>query len=245
MRILFFILLFMLSENPFKKNQLQNSRVKDAYAEKENAVKNLFKEKGIDYSSFNIFLRAFKKEMKLEVWVKDKTKPSYTLLTTYPICSSSGTLGPKRKEGDLQIPEGVYEINHFNPLSNFHLSLGINYPNAADKVFADAKHPGSAIYLHGNCVTIGCIPITDDKIKELYILTIEAKNNGQDKIPVHIFPTKLDDNGMDMLKSIGNEKTLPFWQNLKVIYSDFETTQKLRKIIITKDGKYTFERESS
>lgn len=110
---------------------------------------------------------------------------------TYPFCASSGILGPKRKEGDRQIPEGIYYINHFNPVSNFHLSLGINYPNPSDKILSDPAQPGESFYIHGNCVTIGCIPISDDKIKELYILAVEAYNNGQVKIPVHIFPDRL------------------------------------------------------
>ena len=102
----------------------------------------------------------------MEVWIKEASKDYYVLLNTYDFCTTSGTLGPKRKEGDLQIPEGIYTINHFNPQSNFYLSLGINYPNASDKILSDPVHPGGDIYLHGNCVTIGCIPLTDDKIKE-------------------------------------------------------------------------------
>ena len=105
-----FILLFMQSS--FKKSQLENSRVKVAYDEKELTVKNYFKEKGVSYNSFHLFLRAFKKEGKLEVWVKGNKEKKYILLHTYDFCALSGTLGPKRKEGDMQVPEGVYEINH-------------------------------------------------------------------------------------------------------------------------------------
>ncbi len=152
-------------------------------------------------ANFHLYIRAFKNEKILEVWIKEKNADQFTLLHTYEFCTSSGSLGPKRRQGDLQIPEGVYHINHFNPESNFYLSLGLNYPNASDKILSDKQHPGSAIYIHGNCVTIGCIPLTDDKIKEVYIMAVEARNGGQEKIPVHIFPTRLTEQGISFLKS--------------------------------------------
>jgi murein L,D-transpeptidase YafK len=213
----------MTNPPSFKDDQLRFDRVKAAYEEKENVVNGMLKTKGID-GNYKLFLRAFKKEKELEVWVTQGT--TYQLLATYNFCTSSGTLGPKRKEGDLQIPEGVYHINHFNPFSTFHLSLGINYPNASDRILGDKEHPGSAIYIHGDCVSIGCIPITDDKIKELYILAVESKNNGYTKIPVHIFPQR------------EIEESTPFWKNLKVIFNDFEKTKKIRPITVNKAGLY-------
>ena len=101
-------------------------------------------EKKYQYRKFQLFIRAFKKEKLLEVWVKEARQRKLRLVNTYDFCATSGDLGPKRKEGDLQIPEGVYTINHFNPLSNFHLSLGINYPNASDKILSDPRKPGGA-----------------------------------------------------------------------------------------------------
>jgi murein L,D-transpeptidase YafK len=225
----------------FKQTQLQHNRVKTAYTEKEVTVKNYFQQKGITYHGFSMFLRAFKKERKLEVWVKEKSGETFSLLQSYDFCATSGRLGPKRKEGDLQIPEGIYDINHFNPVSNFYLSLGINYPNSSDKILSDKRHPGGSIYIHGNCVTIGCIPITDDKIKELYVLAVEAKNNGQTKIPVHIFPTRLN---MDELSMLRNEfRDLPgvikFWEELQPVYLDFEKSRKINPIKVSLNGKYS------
>lgn len=191
---------------------------------------------------FKLFLRAFKKEQILEVWIKEKGREQFTLLHTYDFCSSSGTLGPKRKEGDLQIPEGIYQINHFNPLSNFYLSLGINYPNESDKILSDKNPPGGAIYIHGNCVTTGCVPITDDKIKELYVIAVEARNGGQEKIPVHIFPTKLDVDGIDFLKKKTVDiETIHFWGNLESIYRDFQSSRKLKAIKVDNSGRYSFQ----
>ncbi len=231
------ILAFMLMQNTFKETQLKNARVKTAYSEKEDVVKGYFKEKNIKYGGFRLFIRAFKKEQKLETWVLEEGKETYSLLHTYDFCAVSGKLGPKRKEGDLQIPEGVYSIHHFNPQSNFYLSLGVSYPNASDKILSDPKQPGGSIYIHGNCVTIGCIPLTDDKIKELYVLAVEARSR-QDKIPVHIFPAKLTSAELNALKVDFPAPTVSFWTNLKKVYDDFEQTKKLKQIKVTKSGEY-------
>jgi murein L,D-transpeptidase YafK len=225
----------------FKEKQLQHSRVKQAYAEKETIVRQYLKGKNVSGTRFQLFMRAFKREEELEIWVKEKNDDAFTLLHTFDFCTTSGTLGPKRKEGDLQIPEGIYNINHFNPQSNFHLSLGLNYPNASDKILSDKQHPGGSIYIHGNCVTIGCIPITDDKIKELYILAVEAKDHGQEKIPVHIFPTRLTSDGISFLKtSASNSHHMAFWENLKTVFDDFEKTRKLKTVKVNQNGQYVF-----
>jgi murein L,D-transpeptidase YafK len=234
------VLLLMLAQTTFKQEQLRHARVKTAFEEKEGTVKSYFYQKNLGYNDFQLFIRAFKKEKLMEVWVKETSKEKYVLLHSYDFCSTSGNLGPKRKEGDLQIPEGIYTINHFNPQSNFYLSLGINYPNASDKILSDPKHPGGAIYLHGNCVTIGCIPITDDKIKELYILAVDVRNYGQEKIPVHIFPSRLSTEQFITLKKEYPTGTVAFWENLKVIYDDFELTKKLKPVKVKKDGQYSF-----
>ncbi len=226
----------------FKDSQLKNSRVKVAYQEKEIVVKGYFKTKKISYAGFNLYIRAFKKEAVVEIWIKEKGKDQYALLHTYPFCATAGTLGPKRKEGDSQIPEGVYYIQNFNPASNFYLSLGINYPNTSDKILSDKKHPGGDIYIHGNCVTIGCIPLTDDKIKEVYLLAVEARNNGQEKIPVHIFPDRLNNGIVEKLEKefSPTKTTVDFWKSLKPIYQNFETTHKLKAVKVGAKGEYYF-----
>jgi len=234
----FLIMLVIFQAGTFKSEQLKQSRVKTAYDEKEDAVKEYFKTKNLTYSGFHLFLRAFKKDEKLEVWIKEKNKDTYSLLHVYDFCTSSGTLGPKRTEGDSQIPEGVYHINHFNPQSNFYLSLGLSYPNASDKILSDKKHPGGAIYIHGSCVTIGCIPITDDKIKELYLLATEAKNNGQVEVPVHIFPERLSTNKFSELIKQRDPQVISFWENLKTIYSSFEESHQIKKISVNGKGEY-------
>jgi murein L,D-transpeptidase YafK len=237
-----FFIMSLHQSNSFKESQLTHNRVKNAYEGKEEVVKNLFVQKKIPYDGFHLFIRAFKKEKKLEVWVKKKGDQTYIRLNIYDICASSGEFGPKRQEGDRQVPEGVYHVNNFNPQSNFHLSLGVSYPNSSDNILSDPKHPGGAIYIHGNCVTIGCIPITDEMIEELYILAVEAKNNGQQKIPIHIFPARLDDAGLEFLKQEfnGTPDKINFWENLQLVYKDFEELKKLRNVKVDKSGKYYF-----
>jgi len=242
MPVLWFMIFSMVQQPTFKTDQQKFQRVKEAYTEKESTISGYFQQKNLNFQGYHLFLRGFKKEMKLEVWVKEKGKDTYTLLTTYDFCSTSGHLGPKRKEGDLQIPEGVYTINHFNPVSNFHLSLGLNYPNASDAILSDKRHPGGSIYIHGNCVTIGCIPITDDKIKELYVMAVNAKSGGQTKISVHIFPARLSDQGMDNLSMeyATQPNLISFWRNLKLVYTDFEQTKKLKAVRVKNNGEYFF-----
>lgn len=232
----------IMPQSSFRQMQRDFERVEAAYIEKESRVRQLFTAKKINPEKFELFLRALKKEMKLETWVRPNGQETFVLLNTYEFCSTSGTVGPKRKEGDLQIPEGIYYINHFNPVSDFHLSLGINYPNESDRILSDKKRPGSAIYIHGNCVTVGCIPITDDKIKELYVLAVEARNAGQEKIPVHIFPANLSNDQLSNLRAtVGASSVLTsFWKNLQVIFQDFERTRKVKPVRVNSKGEYYF-----
>ncbi len=221
----------------FRENQKKYERVKNAYSKKEKFIKKILQEKNINYNSFEIFIRAFKKENLLQIFAKNKTDKKFQLLTEYDFCTLSGELGPKRKQGDLQVPEGFYHIEQFNPVSNFYLSLGVNYPNQSDQILGN-KNLGGDIFIHGNCVSIGCIPITDEKIMELYILCVETKSNGQEKIPVHIFPAKMDEKGMEFLSENHNSSLNNFWKNLKPAYDFFEKNFSLPEISVNKNGEY-------
>jgi len=235
-----FSFLNVYPQSGFRSEQKKFSRVRNAYNEKEKQLKSLVEDKGIEYFNADIFLRVFKQEKTIEVWIKGHDKNKFILLTDYKFCSTSGTPGPKRKQGDLQIPEGCYYIDRFNPYSNFHLSLGISYPNRSDKILGNKTNPGGDIFIHGSCVTIGCIPITDDKIKELYILAVEAKNSGQVKIPVFIFPAIMNDENMSKLRKdySGNTDIISFWKNLKTVYDHIEKSKNLPEISVNKNGQY-------
>lgn len=240
--IMIFLTSILMSMTPpinFFEQQLKFLRVKDAYREKGKAVGELLSSKNINSKSFDLFLRAFKKEQKLEVWAKNKVDDTFVLLKSYEYCASTGVLGPKRRSGDRQIPEGFYEVDLFNPQSQYLLSFRINYPNKSDLIFADKLNPGDNIFIHGHCVTIGCIPIGDDNIKELYLLAAKAKSSGG-KINVHIFPTILNEQNY---KTINDEfgtdaSLLAFWSWLKPGYDAFENSKKLPNIVIEDSGKY-------
>lgn len=187
-----------------------------------------------------VFLRAFKSEQQLELWIKDST--TFRLFRTYPICRVPGLLGPKRKEGDLQVPEGLYWIEVFNPKSSYHLSMGINYPNESDRILSDPKKPGGEIYIHGNCVSVGCLPITDEKIRELYLLAADARDAGQQQIPVHIFPCRMTPENRKNLLALNRPELLPFWDNLGEAYVFFEQRKILPTYIVEPGtGRYRLE----
>lgn len=120
--------LFLTSFTGFKSEQLTYERVRIAYAQKESSASKLFTSKGLSLNQSVIYIRVFKQESVLELWARSKNDSVYSLIKEYEICSSSGGLGPKRKQGDGQVPEGHYYINRFNPYSNFYLSLGSATP---------------------------------------------------------------------------------------------------------------------
>lgn len=234
--------LFCSGTLTFEDEQLRFARVKEAREDKEEVLKKMFAEKGITYPAAQVFIRAFKQEQEFEVWVREKAGGTWKLLKTYPICASSGIPGPKRKEGDLQVPEGFYRIVHFNPESNFYLSLGINYPNASDKILSDKERPGGSIYIHGACVTIGCLPMTDEGIKEIYWLCVKAKNAGQSSIYAHIFPGRFtEENKQKWKTTYAADKTLlSFWDNLEQGYDWFEEKKTVPAVTVDGKGKYLF-----
>lgn len=243
-----FLLLFFsnfATSQSFEETQLENKRVQTAKETKEGTLRVLCSEIGVDFDAIvNIYIRGFKYEKTLEVWVQGDFDSDYRLLKTYNFCSTSGSLGPKRKQGDRQIPEGYYFMSKFNSNSNYYLSLGVNYPNPSDSKISDNRRLGGDIYIHGSCVTIGCIPITDDGIMELYWLSVKAKNNGQTDIPIHIFPFKFDEHSIEERSKTGfyekDAMLLEFWENLRGGYYLFEVNRKPPLVIIDDQGNYHY-----
>lgn len=213
----------VLPAQSFKAKQLTFDRVRTAHDEKWPMLRGELTRKGINPDRFRLFFRAFKEQKQLEIWIQAKPGQPFVLFKTYPIVASSGVLGPKRTEGDGQVPEGFYYIDRFNPRSNFYLSLGLNYPNADDR--KRGREPfGGDIFIHGSDVTIGCLPLTDDKIKEVYMLAVQACEAGQTQIPVHIFPFPLDDK---TLATHAGSEHAAFWQTLRPGYTSFEKQHRL------------------
>ncbi|MEJ7611314.1 MAG: L,D-transpeptidase family protein [Ferruginibacter sp.] len=207
----------------------------------EDSLKKQFEKQNLVWPPQSMYLRSFKYERQLEVWVKSDLKEPYKLFKTYKVCQQSGSMGPKRTEGDYQVPEGFYYINEFNPNSNYHLSLGLNYPNASDRILGDPSRPGSAIYIHGNCVSTGCIPITDLPIEELYFLANNVRSRGMEFIPVHVFPIRYNvKKSMDFLEAtmLVNVSLQQFNANIKEVFDYFETRKELPIIMVNKKGEY-------
>ena len=247
-RVFIFIGLMAMAGNcekahgDFRQDQLRYPRVRDAYTLTEASLKKAFAEADIPYPPSRIFIQIFKQEKLLELWIFNPYTNAYHLFRNYKICRSSGKPGPKRRMGDFQVPEGFYQITRFNPASSYYLSLGINYPNESDRILSDPVHPGGDIFIHGNCVTIGCVPITDEKIKEVYVLAVEAKTQNAGKIPVWIFPCKMDGGSYQkLLDSVPTDTDLiAFWENLRIGYDMFKKDHKLPAYRINPNGVYVF-----
>ena len=243
--ILFIIIILnminsMLFAGDFLEDQKRYSRVRTAIKEKDKLVKDTLKNNNIKLNELNIIITAYKQEDILEIYAKNKTDKTYKLIKTYNIVSKSGILGPKRKEGDLQVPEGFYYIDRFNPASSYYLSLGINYPNESDKKKSDAARLGGDIFIHGSTVTIGCMPMTDDKIKEIYLYAVYVKDSGQNKIPVYIFPFKMNDANFNYYKKEYGKSLADFWSNIKTGYDIFQNSKKELNIKVDSNGNYIF-----
>lgn len=229
------------ASSSFVTYQMGFQRPRESFARKEANLKALFAAKSLQWPAKYLYIRSFKYDSQLEVWVKNTLDEQYKLLKVYKVCALVGTLGPKRFEGDYQVPEGFYHINEFNPNSNYYLSLGVNYPNASDRVLSDVQKPGGDIYIHGGCATVGCIPIQNDQIDELYVLAASAKSAGEDFIPVHIFPIKYDvKKSYEYLGKLtkDNPQLKAFSDKMEDAYDYFEKYRQIPIVMIKDNGEY-------
>lgn len=238
-----FITTASFSQTSFISYQKSSLKIENVFSHKEDTLRKEFAKKGLKWPAKFVYIRSFKYDAQLEIWVKSEQKEQYKLFKTYKVCMQSGTMGPKRLQGDYQVPEGFYYINEFNPNSNYHLSLGLNYPNASDRILSDSLRPGGDIFIHGSCVSVGCIPLTDDEIEDVYIITSYAKANGQDFIPVHVFPVKYNvKKSMDYLAQAtkNNQPLQKFVADLKEAFDKFEEKKQVPLILINRKGQYVF-----
>ncbi len=221
-------------------DHFNDDRVQQARTDKGRVVDELIQTNALRKTHLRLFFRAFKQESELEIWGKNEAESTFRLLKTYPVCAKSGSLGPKRRQGDEQVPEGFYHLDRFNPRSQFYLSLGLNYPNASDRIRGERGNLGGDIFIHGSCVTVGCLPMTDAGIKEIYLLALTAREAGQIQIPVHIFPARLGDAGFAELKKAYADQPalLRFWSDLKAGYDFFEEKKRLPRVRVDGSGWY-------
>lgn len=181
-----------------------------------------------------VLMRIFKQENLLEVWVQNEEK--FVHFKTYKICHFSGKLGPKLKEGDRQSPEGFYSVSarQLNPSSQFHLSFNLGYPNAYDRAHG---RTGSALMVHGNCVSIGCYAMTDRQIEEIYTLADAALRKGQTSFQVQALPFRLTEGN---LQKHQDSPWIDFWRNLKEGSDLFEQHRQPPKVSVN-NKRYRFQ----
>lgn len=182
-----------------------------------------------------VLFRIFKEDEILEAWIRNEDSGRFILFSTYPICSFSGTLGPKQRQGDLQSPEGFYSVAaaQLNPSSQFHLAFNLGYPNAYDRAH---RRTGSALMVHGNCVSIGCYAMTDPGIEEIYTLADAALRGGQRSFQVQAFPFRMTEGNLARHR---DSEWVDFWMNLKEGYDLFER-ERVPVGVAVREGRYRF-----
>lgn len=177
--------LFLVQQNTFAEHELGGRKitkkkkiktiadVNQEFASRvESSLKPVFKKIGLSYPPQKIALLFFKQEKKMELWIKTEIK--WVFAKEYQIKAASGIAGPKLKEGDFQVPEGIYKIELLNPNSSYHVSMKINYPNEFDLTHAKAdgrQNLGGDIYIHGKALSIGCLAMGDEAAEDLFIIT--------------------------------------------------------------------------
>src|SRR4051794_19833286 len=174
-----------------------------------------------------ILIRAYKKESEMEVW-KRGPDGKYAHLKTFPICRWSGQLGPKRKEGDRQAPEGFYTITPglMNPNSSYYLSFDTGYPNAYDRAQGGT---GAHLMVHGTCSSAGCFAMTDESIAEIYAIAREAFAGGQRGFQFQSYPFRMT---AENLAKHRLDPNMPFWRNLKEGSDHFEALKEEPQVTV-------------
>jgi len=191
----------------------------------------------------SVFIRVFKAESQLEIWLRGDER--FHLFRTYAICSYSGQLGPKLKEGDRQAPEGFYFVaaSKLNPNSSYHLSFDLGFPNTYDQAHG---RTGSYLMVHGDCVSIGCFamatswlplaPKRNQPIEEIWTLMAAAFQAGQPFVRVHVFPFRMTE---ENLTEHAQSEWIDFWRNLKEGYDFFEAGNLPPEVTVA-DKRYVF-----
>lgn len=181
-----------------------------------------------------LYMRIFKAEQVLEIWMQDGS--DFRRFKQFSICTYGGQgIGPKTRKGDGRAPEGFYYITpgRLNPYSRYYLSFNLGYPNAYDRYHG---RTGSALMVHGACVSIGCFAMTDAAMAQIYALAEASLQNGQPFFRVHIFPFRMTDTAM---ARIGHTGPNAFWENLKEGYDYFERHGQPPDVEV-RNGRYLF-----
>lgn len=180
-------------------------------------------------------IRTYKKEAELEIW-KMKSNGQYALLKTYPMCRWSGQLGPKKREGDMQVPEGFYSITpgQMNPNSHYYLAFNVGYPNAYDRAYG---RTGGNVMVHGVCSSAGCFSMTDEQVADIYAIARESFAGGQREIQLQSYPFHMTPENMAKFRLDPN---IDFWKNLKEGADHFEVAKAEPSVLVC-GKRYVFD----
>jgi murein L,D-transpeptidase YafK len=184
-------------------------------------------------------IRTYKKEAELEIW-KMKSNGEYALLKTYPMCRWSGQLGPKKREGDMQVPEGFYSIapGQMNPTSHYYLAFNVGYPNAYDRAY---NRTGGNVMVHGVCSSAGCFSMTDEQVADIYAIARDSFGGGQREIQLQSYPFHMTAENMAKFRLDPN---IDFWKNLKDGSDHFEVTKAEPSVLVC-GKRYVFDATAS
>jgi hypothetical protein len=210
------------------------ARIAEADAAKREVVKKLFADAKVAFPPAQMLLRAFKQEKRLEMWAASSAGAPLSRVATYGICHMSGNLGPKRRQGDQQVPEGFYILDAYNPASDWYLAMQVSYPNLSDRILGDRRDPGNQIMIHGRCASVGCLAMSDDRVQEIWIATTALRWAGG-VVHVHIFPAR---DMVALLASPDYAEQRAFWENLREGLDRFERTHLLFTPRVDADGSY-------
>ena len=142
----------------------------------ESRLKPDFDNASVAYPPDKVTLLVLKQEKTTELYAQDGGG-AYRYIRSYPIFAASGHLGPKLREGDWQVPEGLYGVESLNPNSHYHLALHVDYPNAfdLDKARVDGRTQlGGDIMIHGSNVSIGCVALGNSAAEDLFVLAAKV-----------------------------------------------------------------------
>ena len=208
-----------IAKRATRSKQTVRSRLQEFGDKARGRLKPFFARAQVPYPPSRAVLVGIKGEKRLEVYAAG-SKSSMRHIATYPVLAASGGAGPKLREGDRQVPEGLYQIEALNPNSSFHVSLRVNYPNAFDR--EQARHDrrtelGGEIMIHGSAVSIGCLAMGDPAAEELFTL---AADTGLKNISVILTPVDFR-----LGQSVPSDANLPAWT--KTLYSQIRTQLQL------------------
>jgi hypothetical protein len=167
---------FTNAPGEIKKEKTVEDRLQEFGPSVHARLKPYFDAKQVSYPPARLTLVGLKDEKIVEVYAAG-TNQTLQFIRSYPVLAASGVAGPKLREGDRQVPEGIYPVEWLNPNSDYHLSFRIGYPNDFDREQAKLEgrtNLGGDIMLHGYNKSAGCLAMGDPASEEFFVLAAET-----------------------------------------------------------------------